>query len=321
MSAGSHARKTLVLLAFLAGCNLFGGASSRVDTLAPEAQDRFDLARRLVAERKESEAVEILRSLLIEYPDSVRLHREYQDVRIRMGEEDAVRAEYQALSRSREDAVSMLMAARLEEDAPRRRSQIEAAIERDRSLPWGYFARAFEFVRESKFGEARDEFHRAARLGNPFPEAQLAAAESSLRLGDYAAAIDDLEVYLESRPNDVAARFDMAASLASVGRVAESQVEFARVLEAEPRDKDARIGLGNALLRQGKVDEALAEYEEVAREDPTNPDPYYNIGIAYEGYKGDSASAVGAYQKFLDLGGKESLRVSRWIQRLTGQKP
>jgi tetratricopeptide (TPR) repeat protein len=303
------------------GCGVLRRDGSSRDSLSAESRERFDLARRLESERKETEAAGILRQLIEENPDNVRLHREYQDVRIRMGEEDAVRAEYRRLAATREDGVSLLLDARLEPDPARRRSRIEAAIQRDPSLPWGYYARAVELAREGKLADARDEFHRADRLGNPLPEAGLAAAESSLELGDYATAIEDLTAYLDHEPSDVNARFDLASALASVGRVADAREEFTRVLEAEPRDRDARIGLGNALLREGRIDEALAAYEEVAREDPTNPDPYYNIGILYESYKNDTASAVAAYRKFLELGGKESLRVSRWIQRLTGQKP
>ena len=143
----------------------------------------------------------------------------------------------------------------------------------------------------------------------------------SLEIGEYVEAIDELRAYLSAEAGDATVRYDLASALLHVGRDPEAQAEFTKVLELDPRNRDALMGLGNAYLHLGKLDEAVATYQEASREDPMDPHPYFSLGVLYEDYKYDSESAVAAYRKYLELGGKESLRVERWIQKLTGEKP
>ena len=131
----------LALFAALSGCTVFGSRVSRYDLLPSDAETKLANAERLVAERKEDEALAILSKLREAFPESVRVHREYQDARCRMGDEEAVREEYRERTFQRGDALSYLLYARLLADPPARRSQIEIAISRDPSLPWAYVAR------------------------------------------------------------------------------------------------------------------------------------------------------------------------------------
>jgi tetratricopeptide (TPR) repeat protein len=311
----------LLLSLAAVGCSVFERRPRPVDSLPADDRAKLELARRFVAERREEEASRVLLELRDRHPSNPRIHHEYQDIRIKQGEGDSVREEYRVLAGAKGDVLSLLLHARLLEDRRERRALIELAIERDPSFHWAHFARGVELAHEGKHAEARQEFQRAAQLGKPFPEAWLRGSEASLHLGDYSSAIDHLRRYLELEPLDTAARFNLASALARVGRHEESQVQFAMVLEIEPRDREARSGLAGSLLRQGKVDEALSEYEEVARLSPADPDPYYNLGVLYEDYKGDLPRAVAAYRRYLQLGGKDSLRVRRFLQRLTGEKP
>ncbi len=310
----------IVLGSALEGCSLLGSASSHFDELPKDAEASLVLAQRDIAERKEEAALEILDQLVREYPNNVRVHRDYQDLRIKLGDSTQVRDEYQKRAVEQGDALSLLLFARVIENPEQRRAQIALAVERDPRLHWAYLARGNELARDGKYSEAREDFRHASLLASPFPEALRREAEMSIELGEFAEAIEVLQTSLESNPDDTAAHYNLASCLSRVGRNAEAAEEFRKAIELDPRDRNAMLGLGNAYLRDQKIDEAAAIYRELARQNPTDPEPYYDLAILYEEYNLDPVSAVAAYRKYLELGGKESLRVERWIQRLTGEK-
>ena len=75
--------------------------------------------------------------------------------------------------------------------------------------------------------------------------------------------------------------------------------------------------LGFELLKVDKYDHALAVFNQVIAENPKSPDAYTSLGEAYL-QQGDTAHAIAAYQKAVDLGSKSD-DVKRKLERLHSQ--
>ncbi len=75
--------------------------------------------------------------------------------------------------------------------------------------------------------------------------------------------------------------------------------------------------LGFELLKVDNYDHALAVFHQIIAENPNSPDAYASLGEAYL-QQGDSANAVTAFQKAVDLGSKSD-DVKRKLQRLRSQ--
>ena len=75
--------------------------------------------------------------------------------------------------------------------------------------------------------------------------------------------------------------------------------------------------LGFELLKVDKYDHARAVFNQVIAENPKSPDAYTSLGEAYL-QQGDTAHAIAAYQKAVDLGSKSD-DVKRKLERLHSQ--
>ncbi|MBI4460689.1 MAG: tetratricopeptide repeat protein [Acidobacteria bacterium] len=83
-------------------------------------------------------------------------------------------------------------------------------------------------------------------------------------------AAGTLELYLQRRPEDIAARMDMARLLGWGGRYRESAAAYRQVLQAQPENAEARLGLARVLSWGRRYGEALEQYGMLLEEDPAN---------------------------------------------------
>lgn len=73
------------------------------------------------------------------------------------------------------------------------------------------------------------------------------------RMGDAERALADFEAALAIDPEHAKARFEHAAALLDLGRLAEAEAEFRSYLNAVPDDSDAVLNLARILLRIGQA--------------------------------------------------------------------
>ena len=99
----------------------------------------------------------------------------------------------------------------------------------------------------------------------------LAEAQSSLEHGNADEAIRILSSYLQTRPEDSAARTLLAQAYASIGQNERAEEELHGVLQSAPNDSIALAALGGIYEREGQPEKAeplLANAAKINRDDP-----------------------------------------------------
>jgi tetratricopeptide (TPR) repeat protein len=83
------------------------------------------------------------------------------------------------------------------------------------------------------------------------------------------------------KPDSAAARTNLAANLARMGKLDLAEVEFKKAIKLEPRNFDANHNLGELYARSGKVAAASPFLEQAQRIDPSSYDNGYDLALAY----------------------------------------
>jgi tetratricopeptide (TPR) repeat protein len=103
-----------------------------------------------------------------------------------------------------------------------------------------------------------------------------------------------LEKAVRLKPESAAARTNLAANLARMGKLELAEAEFRKAIKLEPRNFDAHHNLGELYARAGRVTAAAPFLEQAHRIDPSSYDNGYDLALAYvlTGRIGDARQLV-----------------------------
>jgi protein O-mannosyl-transferase len=118
--------------------------------------------------------------------------------------------------------------------------------------------------------------------------------------GNYAMAIPLYQEALQSRPNEAAARKNLAFGLVQTSQPEAAAAQYRTVLQTTPGDLEARNSLGIALTMLGKLDEAVSQFREVLRANPDQIEAHGNIAYALVAQK-NFPEAIDHYRHVLRL--------------------
>jgi Flp pilus assembly protein TadD len=104
------------------------------------------------------------------------------------------------------------------------------------------------------------------------------------------------------------------------GKLVAAEDRFRQAVENYPDNYQGYLNLGQALRRQGRFSDAEETYVK-GIEVTGHEDLHLNLGILYELYRGDAASAVGHYRTYVRMGGASSSRIQGWIDYLAAIVP
>jgi tetratricopeptide (TPR) repeat protein len=124
---------------------------------------------------------------------------------------------------------------------------------------------------------AKRVFMRNVSSGGAFSR-----ATAAIRDGDFAQAVQDLEIVLEIRPDDASARYWLGAALVRLGRNDAAIPQLTRAVEIEPAMRVAHLELARALAAEGRQAEALVRFDRAAEFEPLGPEDLYLRGVAAE---------------------------------------
>lgn len=96
-----------------------------------------------------------------------------------------------------------------------------------------------------------------------------------------ARANEHLQKAVRLKPASAAARTNLAANLARMGKLEPAAAEFRKAIKLEPRNFDANHNLGELYARSGKVAEAAPFLEQAQRINPSSYDNGYDLSLAY----------------------------------------
>ena len=128
----------------------------------------------------------------------------------------------------------------------------------------------------------------------------LRQAAEALDRNDYAAAIPHLESALETEPDNVNARFNLAYALQFTGDNENAIRHYRLVAVQQPDLLPARQNLAALLMRSGRFADAAEEYEAIAEARPGDVQALQLLATAY--LEADApGAAAGAFKRILEI--------------------
>jgi tetratricopeptide (TPR) repeat protein len=104
----------------------------------------------------------------------------------------------------------------------------------------------------------------------PDPQKLFEEASEAQQRGDAAVAVRKYQELIQLRPDMIAARADLALTLASLGRFDEAIAEFRAALAKAPGDHKLRANLAMTYYQKGNLPKAAEEFSSLHAEEPDN---------------------------------------------------
>jgi tetratricopeptide (TPR) repeat protein len=141
------------------------------------------------------------------------------------------------------------------------------AIELDENAAAAYYSLGnLYYESDSKLVEAKDMFEKAIRLG-----------------------LDNSDAY-----------FMLGLTLMALDQPKLAMPYLQRTVELSPEDVDARFQYALCLANAELYDELINQLNMVVEQDPGHADAYYNLGVAFAGYREDAKAAMVYFDKALE---------------------
>ena len=143
------------------------------------------------------------------------------------------------------------------------------------------FQAALAQYNEGKFAEAAAGLESLLReVPDSFEVNELLGLVYSAESQDAKANIR-LEKAVQLNPRSAAARTNLAANLARLGKADLARFQFRKAVELEPQSFDANHNMGEFYVRAGKIPEAIPFLESAQRIAPSSYDNGYDLSLAY----------------------------------------
>ena len=115
-------------------------------------------------------------------------------------------------------------------------------------------------------------------------------------------ANEHLATAVRLNPKSVAARSNLAASYAKMGKIDLAQEQFAKAAELDPNNYDTNHNLGEIYLRRGSVGKAIPYLEKAQKLNPAAYDNGYDLSLVYfvSGRLSDARNSVQSLLKIKD---------------------
>ena len=150
--------------------------------------------------------------------------------------------------------------------------------------------RASAAMRAREFGTAERIYRQ---LVASFPEEPGLALNLALALyssGSFAMAIEQLDRFLEARPDHAPAWLLAGMSYQKLDQPANAVRPLRRAVTLDPANNTARLELADALLRSDQPDRASREFSLLASQDRENPKAWLGLGLSYTELSGTAAA-------------------------------
>jgi Tfp pilus assembly protein PilF len=144
------------------------------------------------------------------------------------------------------------------------------------------------------------------------------AALARVAAGDDAAAIRDLEVFIQRYPDYSAAYTNLAIVYERQKQTEQALWLLKKAIEVDPSAVEAMNRLGLLSRQQGDFAAAEAYWRQATIADPGYANAWYNLGILSELYKQDYPAALDCFRHYQALtdGAEADPVVARWIDDL-----
>jgi tetratricopeptide (TPR) repeat protein len=326
-------RGALVLLALCAtACGSTPGgpdykaAWSAEPELTGSDLDRLAAALAELEAGRSEPARDALRVLATRRKDVFLLQRWLQDAELAVAEERAsfvasagdeerpdplieLRELYRERAEETGDAIDLLLAARIEDDAPAALHLVDRALAADPNKAWAWYGRAHISVLLGSWKEARAALRRCLELNPRHLPALRLSAWIQAEAGSRDAAISELESWLSIAANDPTlgagvfeeAQLDLALLLVQEGESSRALALLESLAEADVDPLRRYTALAAAREARGDYLDALEAINLARDQDPSALLPVVQEALLIERHFGDPGRALKAWRLALEL--------------------
>jgi Flp pilus assembly protein TadD len=154
-------------------------------------------------------------------------------------------------------------------------------------------------------GKEIDQLRKVVALAPTFARGHLALGKALLQAGKVPEAIDELNEAVRLEPGRGESHYQLGLALSRAGRKDDADVALRRgreLVAADDRTQNANVDVaeGRAAFETGDLDQAAAKFRHAIQLVPELSEPQRYLGMVLE-KKGDTAGAVNAYRKALEL--------------------
>jgi tetratricopeptide (TPR) repeat protein len=166
------------------------------------------------------------------------------------------------------------------------------------------FQRAVSQYESGHYREAAAELERLTKAAPESFEVHELLGMVYAAQSENAKANEHLAKAVHLKPNDVAARSNLAASYARLGKLNEAQEQFSKAAELAPNNFDTNHNLGEIYVHRGDLGRAIPYLEKAQQIEPNSYDNGYDLSLAYfmSGRVEDARESVNALLKVKNTG-------------------
>jgi len=130
--------------------------------------------------------------------------------------------------------------------------------------------------------------------------------------------IAGLEKMLSVNPNNLRALVQLGNDYFDIQSYDKAVETYGKALKIDPKDADVLTDMGIAYRRMGKPQEAVAAFRSAVDADPQHALALFNMGIVLRDDLKDYASALKAWETFLEKAGEtpHAVMVRPWVEQL-----
>jgi Flp pilus assembly protein TadD len=160
------------------------------------------------------------------------------------------------------------------------------------------------FLASALLGAASSQKPSTQHFPNPDRDLQtlLAAGASAIESKDFAAAVTAYRKYLDQRPGDAVAHFQLGYAYSGLQRLDDAREEYRKAAELNPKMPEAQLNYGLALLEKDPA-AAVEPLRRAAELLPGKAQPHFALGLALE-RSGQPEPAIEQYQQAETLDAK-----------------
>jgi len=202
-----------------------------------------------------------------------------------------------------------------------------SSVAQDKQIARNLFEAGEQAYLAGRFTESLDNYNRGLAIDAGYYDAYPSRAAVKERLGDWAGAVTDYNIFLDAFPENREARFGRGLARYHAGQFDFAEVDFRYLLETPSSGETTTIFyrqspmgggtdriltaqgdirdhiynyLGLTIYEQGNYSEAITIFDSAIQLNPEEPDYFVHRGLAHQG-NGDTKGAEADYRAALEL--------------------